>query len=163
MYGIVHAITIGPLDTQRTVFAYKKTEEQLKKDHPHIFEFLISTISCISLGYKEGAQMRYQIAPTPPKIHAFVSAPTHEELQDFFQDEHFLHMLFAQSDQLTSLDDLLLALIEQMALSKSLTHERFTRFIHTFSLLTANDYRRLKLFIQRVQPLLSKRDLCLDL
>ena len=161
IYGIVHAISTGPLDTQRTVFAYKKTEEQLKKDHPHIFEFLTSTISCITLGYKEGSSVRYQMAPTPPKIHAFVTAAGHEDLQAFFKDEQYLHTLFANEDQLTSLDDLLLALIEHMAATNSLTKERFNNFINTFSLLTANDYRRLKLFLQRVQPLLKDTPLCL--
>ena len=159
-YGIVHAITTGPLDTQRTVFAYKKTEEQLRQDHPHIFEFLTSTVSCITLGYKEGTQVRYQMAPTPPKIHAFVTIPDQKDLQAFFRDEQYLHTLFANEDQLVSLDDLLLALIEHMAASKSLTPESFNRFIHTFSLLTANDYRRLKLFLQRVQPLIEHTSLC---
>ncbi len=160
IYGIVHAITIGPQDTQRTVFAYKKTEEQLKQDHPHIFEFLTSTVSCITLGYKEDNQIRYQMAPTPPKIHAFVTVPAPEELYQFFQDEQYLHILFANIDQLVSLDDLLLALIEHMAASNNLTTDRFNRFVQTFSLLTANDYRRLKLFLQRVQPLIKHTPLC---
>ncbi len=160
IYGIVYAITTGPQDTQRTVFAYKKTEEQLKQDHPHIFQLLTTTVSCITLGYKEGSQIRYQMAPKPPKIHAFVSIPNQEELQTFFQDEQYLHTLFANVDQLVSLDDLLLALIEHMAATKSLTPQRFNNFIHTFSLLTANDYRRLKLFLQRVQPLIQNTLLC---
>ena len=160
IYGIVHAITTGPQDTQRTVFAYKKTEEQLKQDHPHIFQLLTTTVSCITLGYKEGSQIRYQMAPTPPKIHTFVTIPNQEELQTFFQDEQYLHTLFANVDQLVSLDDLLLALIEHMAATKCLTPQRFNSFIHTFSLLTANDYRRLKLFLQRVQPLLQNTPLC---
>ncbi len=154
LYGIVHAIATGPQDMQRTVFAYKKTEEELKKDHPHIFELLTSTISCITLGYKENGIIRYQTAPIPPKIHAFVTLTPAEELQAFFAQEHYLHTLFSTSDHLVSLDDLLLALIEHMNNTHSLTPERFSRFVQTFSLLTANDYRRLKLFLQRVQPLL---------
>ena len=161
IYGIVHGITTGPLDAQRTVFAYKKTEEQLKQEHPHIFELLASTISCITLGYKEDTLVRYQMAPVPPKIHAFVTSPSEQELQLFFKDEQYLHTLFAHADTLVSLDDLLLALIEQMIRSNSISKQGFARFINTFSLLTANDYRRLKLFLQRVQPLIQDTSLCL--
>lgn len=163
IYGIVYAITTGPLDTQRTVFPYKKTEEELKRDHPHIFEFLASTVSCITLGYADHSDIRYQMAPIPPKIHAFVTLPTKQELQAFFSEHGYLHTLFAQADQVTSLDDLLIALVEHMAQTHNLTPERFSRFIQTFSLLTANDYRRLKLFIQRIQPLITAQKICLDL
>ncbi len=156
IFGLVHASTTGSHDQQRTVYAYKKSEELLKQEHPHIFEFLTSTFECITLGYLEGTAMRYQIAPTPPKIHAFVTAPDEAHLRLFFSQEQYLHTLFAHEDQLFSLDDLLLALLEELGRSNSLTPERFKRFMQTFSLLTANDYRRFKLFLQRAQPLLSR-------
>ncbi len=158
IYGLVHAMTTGSHDNQRTVYAYKKTEEQLKQEHPHIFEFLTSTFTCITLGYKEGSSIRYQIAPTPAKIHAFVSVPTQDELRSFFSQEQYLHTLFAHADQIHSLDDLLLALLEQLVHTQILNQSNFKRFIQTFSLLTANDYRRLKLFLQRAQPVLSRQD-----
>lgn len=160
-YGIVYALNTGPQDTHRTVFAYKKTEEQLKQDHPHIFELLSSTISCITLGYQENNSIKYQVAPTPPKIHSFVTIPTPQESQAFFKEVQYLHTLFAHADNLVSLDELLLALLETMAQTNSLSPVIFNRFIQTFSLLTANDYRRLKLFLQRVQTLLPAEYLCL--
>ncbi len=158
IFGLVHAITTGSHDNQRTVFAYQKTEEELKKEHPHVFEFLTSTFECITLGYKEDTQIRYQMAPTPPKIHAFISVASQEDLRTFFAREQYLHTLFAHADQLFSLDDLLLALLEQLAQSAALSPEKLSRFITTFSLLTGNDYRRLKLFLQRAQPVLQRQD-----
>ncbi len=158
IFGIVHASSIGSLDQQRTVYAYKKSEAQLKQDHPHIFEFLTSTFECLTLGYVEGTSMRYQLAPTPPKIHAFVSAPDQQSLKLFFAQDHYLHTLFSHENQIFALDDLILALIEQLAHSNTLTPDRLRRFMQTFSLLTANDYRRLKLFLQRAQPLLAAQE-----
>ena len=157
-FGIVHALTTGSHDTQRTVFAYKKSEEQLKKEHPHIFQFLTSTISCLPLGYKAHKRIHYQLAPRPPKIHAFVTLPDEDDLKSFFSQEQYLHTLFSHIDQVEALDDLLLALIGQLAHTHLLSQERLRRFIETFSLLTANDYRRLKLFLQRVQPILSHNE-----
>jgi hypothetical protein len=155
LFGIVHASNTGSHDQQRTVYAYKKSEEQLKKDHPHIFEFLTSTFECLTLGYYEGAIMRYQVAPTPPKIHAFIQPADQKQLELFFSQEQYLHTLFTHEDQVLSLDDLLLALMGELARSHTLTQERLRRFMQTFSLLTANDYRRLKLFLQRAEPLLA--------
>jgi hypothetical protein len=155
LFGIVHASSTGSIDQQRTVYAYKKTEEQLKQEHPHIFEFLTSTFECLTLGYYEEGSMRYHLAPTPPKIHAFVQIPDREALAHFFSHDQYLHMLFAHEKQLAYLDDLLLAVIEQLARARTLNAERLRNFMHTFSLLTANDYRRMKLFIQRAHPLIE--------
>jgi len=155
LYGIVYEMNMGSHDAQRTVFAYKKTEEELKRDHPHIFEFIRSTFQCALLGYAEDGTIRYHTAPIPPNIHAFVTVPSSDELRNFFAQEQYLHSLFSYEDQINSIDDLLLALLEQLAKKGILTAASLHRFTATFSLLTANDYRRLKLFLQRVQPYLK--------
>lgn len=155
IFGIVHEIVTGPTDTNRAVFTYKKSEEELKRDHPHIFEFIHTTFRCLMLGYTENGRMLYQLAPEPPKIHAFVSYATPQELNTLFGHEHYLHMLFSHAQQIFSLDDLLLSLIKHMADHKILNEERLKSFTSTFSLLTANDYRRLKLFLQRAQAILN--------
>lgn len=154
LFGVVHEIITGPTETNRAVFTYKKSEEELKRDHPHIFEFVQTTFRCITLGYIENGRMLYQIAPEPPKIHAFVAPATPADLDTLFADEQYLHMLFSHAQQIFSLDDLLLSLMKNMADLKILNEEKLKRFTATFSLLTGNDYRRLKLFLQRAQTLL---------
>lgn len=155
IFGLVHNISMGSQDTHRTVFAYKKSEEELKRDHPHIFEFLQTTFSCLTLGYTEHERILYQLAPEPPKIHTFVTRTAPAQLSQFFAHEQYLHTLFSHAHQIFSLDDLLLALLKQLSDHTILTKDHLLRFIETFSLLTANDYRRLKLFLQRVQPILK--------
>ncbi|MBA3751937.1 hypothetical protein H0X06_04050 [Candidatus Dependentiae bacterium] len=156
--GLVHEIQTGSLDATRKVFAYKKTEEELKRDQPHIFHFLHTTFSCLTLGYIEQGRTFYQCAPEPPKIHGFIYSPSAEDLQDFFSQEHYLHTLFAHEQATFSLDDMILALLGQLSKRNLLTEERFSSFVETFSLLTANDYRRLKLFLQRAQRNLTITD-----
>lgn len=155
LFGLVYHIQTGSQDPSRTVIAYQKTEAELKKEQPQIFEFLRTTFSCLSLGYRQDSTVLYQIAPEPPKIHTFVRRATHEEIDQFFSNEQYLHLLFCFSNQLFSLDELLLALLKQLSDLKVLTKQRLDQFIETFSLLTANDYRRLKLFLQRAQPILK--------
>jgi len=155
VYGIVHQIETGSLDTQRTPFAFQKTEEELLREQPQIFAFLKTTFSCLTVGYKENRTLLYQWAPEPPKIHAFVARASRQEYEEFFSSEQYIHSLFGHSNQSLPIDELLLALLKQLADRNLVTEELLAQFVATFSLMTGNDYRRLKLFLQRVTPCLS--------
>lgn len=152
--GIVHQIQTGSMDPMRYPFPYQKTEEELLHEQPQIFEFLKTTFSCLTVAYYEQGTMHYMLAPEPVKIHAFVSPASEEISKQFFYNNHYLHVLFGLSHQIFNLDELLLALIRHQASLGTIPTTRITHFMETFSLLTGNDYRRLKLFLQRVEPLL---------
>jgi hypothetical protein len=150
LFGIVHTVQTGSMDPNRYPFAYQKTEEELLREQPQIFEFLKTTFSCITIGYKENGKLYYHKAPEPPKIHAFVRKASKEELQEFFADERYLHALFSSSGSIHNIDELLLALLKTIEQAELLSERKITKFIEQFSLLTGNDYRRLKLFMQRL-------------
>jgi len=149
LFGIVHQINTGSTDPHRTVFPFAQTEQELLRDQPQIFHFLQTTFSCLTVGYEQQETILYQWAPEPPKIHAFVAHATPAQYQKFFSCEQYIHVLFGLANQVMNLDELLLALLKQLSYEKLLTHELLNRFIEHFSLLTGNDYRRLKLFLQR--------------
>lgn len=151
LFGIVHQVKTGSMDPVRFPMAYQKTEDELLLEQPQIFEFLKTTFSCLTLGYLEKGRIFYQLAPEPPKIHTFVSPVTPELGKRFFYSERYLHVLFGQASQLSNLDELLLAILKQLASLKALSPETIGDFAQSFSLLTGNDYRRLKLFLLRAQ------------
>ena len=155
VFGLVYHIETGSWQTGRTPFPYQKTEEELLRDQPQIFELLRTSFKCLTLGYKEPAgPILYQYAPQPPKIHAFVRPATDEETAQFFADDRYIPILFA-GNQHFNLEELLLGLL-QFRIKKGLFEpEHCKNFIDTFSLLTGNDYRRLKVFLHRLQPLLE--------
>lgn len=155
IFGIVHQIQTGSMDPVRYPFAYQKTEEELLHEQPQIFEFLKTTFSCLTLGYKQQSKVHYQLAPEPPKIHSFVGMGSSEIMHEFFTNDQYLHILFGLSNNLFNLDELLLALLKNLNDQAILTPARISSFVQTFSLLVGNDYRRLKLFLQRAQPLLQ--------
>ncbi len=155
LFGIVHQIKTGSMDPVRYPFAYQKTEEELAQEQPQIFEFLKTTFSCLTLGYKEKDKILYQLAPEPPKIHSFVYAASPELIQEFFSNEQYLHILFGLANQLFNLEELLLALLKNLNDHKIMHPKTVQSFVQTFSLLIGNDYRRVKLFLQRAQPLLT--------
>lgn len=153
LFGIVHQIKTGSMDPVRYPFAYQKTEEELLREQPQIFEFLKTTFSCLTIGYKQNNTIWYQLAPEPPKIHSFVALASEQNIREFFSSDQYLHTLFGLSNQLFNLDELLLALLKNLNDQKILNEDTIHSFVQTFSLLVGNDYRRLKLFLQRVQPL----------
>ena len=149
LFGIVHQVETGSIDPSRSPFPFKKTEEELKSEQPQIFEYLRTTFSCLTVGYREKGRITYQLAPMPAKIHSFVEPAKSDLAKEFFACEHYLHLLFGASGQETNLDELLLALLcEQQALGL-LSKNRLEQFAQTYSLLTGSDYRRMKLFLQR--------------
>lgn len=154
--GIVHQIQTGALEAGRYPFAYQKTEEELLQEQPQIFEFLKTSFSCLTVGYIHKSKIYYQLAPEPPKIHAFVQEAPKEVITKFFKSHNYLHILFGSSQNLVQLDELLLAILCYATQQTNITACSLEEFIKLFSLLTGNDYRRLKLFLQRAEPLLAR-------
>jgi hypothetical protein len=155
IFGIVHQIQTGSSDPHRMPFSYQKTEEELLREQPQIFAFLQTTFNCITVGFEENNRIWYQWVPQPPKIHAFVSSATTEQYQQFFKSDQYLNLLFGLSPIISQPDELILAILNRMAEQALLSPERFALFIESFSLLTGNEYRRLKLFLQRVDHLVN--------
>ncbi len=159
VFGIVHQVQTGSMDSVRYPFPYQKTEEELLKEQPQIFEFLKTTFSCITVGYQEKKSISYLIAPEPPKIHAFVAHPSTELSKNFFASTRYMHLLFTHSAQIFNMDELMLALLKQHIELKILTQDKINSFMQTYSLLTGNDYRRIKLFLQRAEHMLGNNQL----
>lgn len=155
IFGIVHQVQTGSMDPVRYPFPYQKTEEELLKEQPQIFEFLKTTFSCITIGYQEKKSISYLIAPEPPKIHAFIMHPDTELSKIFFASNKYLHLLFTHSAQIFNMDELILALFKQYKDLNILTPEKIGTFMQTYSLLIGNDYRRTKLFLQRVEHMID--------
>lgn len=151
LFGLVYEIQTGSMDPVRYPFPYQKTEAELKKEQPQIFEFLKTTFNCITLGYQEKGKIFYTTAPEPPKIHSFIEAAPQENAKQFFYSHNYLHILFNASSYIQNIDELLLALLKNQQRDALVSQERLTKFMHTYALLTGNDYRRMKLFLSRVQ------------
>ncbi len=150
LFGIVYHISTGSMDPGRYPFAYQKTEEELLAEQPQIFEFLKTSFSCLSLGYQEHDQVIHQLAPEPPKIHAFVGPMAPLQYKQFFASTNYLHLLFGTPLPVNS-DELFLAVLRTLSEHNLLTEEKLHESIELYSLLIGNDYRRLKLLLQRAQ------------
>lgn len=155
IFGIVHTISTQPNDPIRTPMIYQKTEAELLRDQPQIFEFLQTKFNCITLGYSDSNRFFYHLPTKPTKIHAFIAECNDQEYAEFFANHQFLHLLFNLTAQPTNIDELLLALLKQLHHRKILNPATCNDFIETISTLYKHDYQRLKIFLQRVGDLLG--------
>ena len=155
LIGTVTELSTGSMDPMRYPFPYKKTEEELKAEQPQIFEFLKTSFRVHIVGYQElkGGKINYLLPPKPGKIHSFVRECDTRLSKKFFAKPDYVHLLFAFETQTGSLDELLLAILKHLKTAGVLDEKALDGFCKTFSLRTGNDYRRLKLFLQRVQTI----------
>ncbi|MBX9830468.1 hypothetical protein K2X40_00780 [Candidatus Babeliales bacterium] len=156
--GCVVQIQTGSMDPMRYPFPYQKTEEELLAEQPQIFEFLKTTFDVQILGYADKDNLEkvlYALPPKPSKIHAFVKECAPELSAQFLSNPIFLPMLFSFQHKISNLDELLLAILHNLTTQKKLTQKVFHDFCQTFSLLSGNDYRRLKLFLKRVEHIIN--------
>lgn len=157
LYGIINDVHTGSSDPSREPYAYRKTEEELRQQQPQIFSFLKTTFTCIPLGFKNEQQILYQLPPTPPKIHAFVTHADDQELSTFFAKTDYIHLLAHSSLAQAHIDELLLALLYQLTQHSLCTWQYTEDFIKQYMLITANDYKRTKIMSQRVQELVKRQ------
>ncbi|MCK4517722.1 hypothetical protein KAT92_03030 [Candidatus Babeliales bacterium] len=147
--GCVVAVQTGSMDPMRYPFPHQKTLDELKIEQPQIFEFLKTTFTVKVLGYKETTPT-YTLPPYPGKIHSFIELCPPTLAHEFFSKPDFLYLLFSSTNPIEHFDDLLLAILKQLASTKQLSNNLFDTFSQTLSLLTGNDYRRMKLLLKRV-------------
>lgn len=150
--GCVTEVKTGSMDPVRYPFPHKKTEEELRAEQPQIFEFLKTTFVVTAVGYlAPRGDVVYELPPVPAKIHAFVSRASWELEQKVFGEPDFLYLLFSSHSKIQHFDDLLLAIFRRLSTRGALKQDLLDGCCQRLSLLTGNDYRRMKLFLKRMQ------------
>ena len=138
-FGIVHHIQTGSMDPMRYPFPYQKTEDELLKEQPQIFEFLKTTFSCLNVGYLEKGKITYALAGQPVKIHAFVSPASTALSKQFFYSNNYLHVIFGCANQITNLDELLLAILKEQAALQVLSADKIKNLIYINGMINELD------------------------
>lgn len=149
LFAVVFDVKMGSGEPNRYPMTYQKTEQELLSEYPHIFEFIKTNFHCLPIGYRQKEQFFHLLPPEPAKIHAFMRYMTEEEKGAFFTKTDFMPILF-NTTLVSDIDELLLAIIRNLVIEGILVEEAMYTFLDFFSLLAGNDYRRLKIFIQRI-------------
>jgi len=152
-YGIVTHIATGPHDAHRSPMPLQKSYEELQQEYPHIFHLLQTSFTCIVIGHFVNDTFVYQAPATPAQLHGFIQPATNEAYHAIFSQETYMPLLFQAPQLDATIDELILAIMRHLAHHRMLSAERISRIVETFSMLINNDYRRLKLLLERIEQL----------
>ncbi len=153
--GLVYEVATGSIDPSRSPFAYQKTEKELRAEQPQIFEFLKTTFWSLTLGYIYQERYWYTAPPHPAKIHQFVEQTNQTVSHQFLNRSLWIQRLFSLSGIVSNIDELLLAILSEQQKNDRFDKSNLLEFMQAYSLLTGNDYRRIKLFLGRAAPHIS--------
>ena len=159
-FSIISEITTGSLDPVRVPIAYKKTEAELLRDQPQIFEFLKTSFTCLVLGYIDNKDLNisYLTPSKPPKIHSFIRNISSVELNNFINNYDFLYLIFNNSGNIGSIDELLLAFFKNISQKNISKQINVSEFANLFINLIGKDYQRLRLFLARLELIINSNN-----
>ncbi len=149
--GIIIDIQTHPKDSARTPFAFGKTLEELHHEQPHIFHLLQTTLFCVPLAVYAKPLFVYEIPKKPVSIHSFARSCPVSTIKVFFSESAWMMSFFNLLRNTPLFDELLLAIIRYGYEAGALTPGHMGDIIDTFSLLTHDNYRTLKIFLQRIE------------
>ncbi len=156
VYGVVSMVEQGSLMPGRRTTALGKTTDELVREMPHVFELLRTSFTAQIVAYKDASgRLRQTLPPNPVAIHEFVDTCSSEELCQFTPPLDFLRTLVQRSDASVPMDDLLVALLQQIhAGYKSEGEQEAYRLLvnagRTLSRLFGDDHERLQSILRRV-------------
>jgi hypothetical protein len=148
-FAMIYSISTGNSDPNRRPIAYGKTEEQLRKEQPQIFELLRTEIRAKIIGYRDEYGIQQLLPPQPPNLHSFVFTCTAEEVQAFTQRFEYLRTLLGIGGTLS--DELLIAAIQQTCRCQAQSSRScLIRAGKELSRLLRDDYDRLESILRRI-------------
>jgi hypothetical protein len=151
--GCVDSIQTKSIDPLRTPFAFQKNEEDLRAEQPQIFDFLKTSFEVKVLGYFENENLvRYRFPSKPAKIHSFIQNCATSQEHLFFAKPDFLYPLFSSSVHIENFDELLLAVLSRF-IEKNNSQGAFEQVSSVLSMLTRNNYSKMKILIGRLQSI----------
>ena len=146
--GLVFNASTQSLEANRRPTAYGKTEEELRREQPQIFELLRTEFSVLVIGYMEGESAVHMIPPQPARIHGFVHQCTDEEVRRCTSGVDFLRAVLGASGVPT--DQLLIATLKKAIKAHERDGDYLVRVGKELSRLLSDDYDRLNSLIRRV-------------
>lgn len=153
VYALVNHIQTGSFDALRKPSPFKKTIADLKKEQPHIFEFLITTFTCIPIAYSYQKKFIYAIPPEPPQMHEFILPIDAKQISILFSKKHFLMSIFSLQEQVGNVDELVISCLRCIHQKELFTPDYYVDLLDTYALLAGNDYKRVKLFANRLEEI----------
>ena len=146
--GVVCDISTQSLEPNRRPTAYGKTEPQLRREQPQIFELLRTHFRILVLGYMEGEEAIHLLPPQPARIHSFAYVCDDAEVRACTQSDEFMRAILNSAG--TAADDLLIAAMRHAVAARQGDREYLVSRGKDLSRLLRDDYDRLSSVVRRI-------------
>ena len=152
LVGVVHNASTQSSEPNRRPMAYGKTEAELRREQPQIFELLRTQFEVFVLGYLDGTNMVHLFPPQPARIHSFVFPCLSGQVRVVTEDPQFLRSLLEAPGLPT--DELLLATLRHaLGERQGTTPQYLGQMGSELSRLLRDDYDRLSSLVRRMTKL----------
>jgi hypothetical protein len=156
LYGLVSHVETGPAAANRQPRALGLSEEERRKEMPHVRKLLRTTYRAQVLGYRtaDGRQVRQTLPPRPAAIHAFAEPCPPEAVRALGRPYDFLRTLAHHPDEAVPADDLLVAVLGQIHAAQETEDEARAELVaagRQLSRLLDDDHERLHAILRRVE------------
>jgi len=151
IYGLVFNVVTSSIEPNRRAMAYGKTEEELRKEQPQIFELLKTEFQAHLVGYRDQTGIKQILPSQPPRIHSFVYACSLAEVREFTRQCDYLRTLFTISQ--VPPDELIIATIRNTLDAHGEDSPHYLVQVgKELSRLLRDDYDRLSSILRRISP-----------
>jgi hypothetical protein len=153
--GVVFNARTQSLEPNRRPTAYGKTEDELRREQPQIFELLRTQFEVFVLGYLDGDRLVHLYPAQPARIHSFVYPSDADEVRQLTEDQQFLRSILDATG--VPADELVLATLRQALQVRSEVEgsagDYLVRMGAELSRLLRDDYDRLSSLVRRLTSL----------
>jgi len=146
--GIVFETTTRSIEPNRRPAAFGKTEEELRREQPQIFELLRTEFQVLLVGHLIEGVPLHVLPPQPAKIHSFVYACGNDLIRGITATDDYMRKILDAPK--LSTDELLTAVLQQSVAARDGTREHLVRAGKDLARLLRDDYDRLSAILRRI-------------
>ena len=147
-FALVCQINTQSLDPGRRPIAYAKTEDELRREQPQIFELLKTEFDALLLGHREGNNIIPVLPPQPPRIHSFIHLAEPEQVRELTAPPEYLRRLLSALP--SGADELIVTCTRQFLKAHPDKNDFLLAVGKELAFLLADDYERLKSILRRI-------------
>jgi hypothetical protein len=153
LYGLVSHVEVESLDPNRRAVALGKTNEELRREMPHVLELLRVTFRAQTVAYRDqGGSVRQTLPPFPASIHDFVYVCSPQKVCALGRPYDYLRTLARNPDPAVPADDLIISALRQIYESHGRKAEGEAELVEAgrvLSRLLNDDHERLHSILRR--------------
>jgi hypothetical protein len=148
VYGVIFNVRETSIDPTRRPVAHGLSPDDLRRQYPHLGEFLKVEFEAAIIGFGDGTRIRTYLPPFPPRIHNFVYDCETSEILELANDLEFIRTLNSLSG--LPIEELIAATIRSIYLARDNDQAFLVRAGQEIARLLKDDYEKVRSILRRI-------------